>query len=232
MGCRQERERPERDAAWQDLSCLIITKAIPAGVTKSSTPYVTQSTPPWHNFGPRLGFAWQPTSSSRFVVRGRSGNLLRVRQRSSSCILPAAGYARLSERAKVATGKLGAARSTSGRVSGTSRRLRVHASVGRLRRQGRLRTFSRTWCRRIITTPLTYEWNLNTQYEFVRNWVLELGYVGSHGIRQEQGGAVANATNWNSAQLASPASPVNGVTTNTAANVNLRAPFPWDFYNR
>jgi len=39
-----------------------------------------------------------------------------------------------------------------------------------------------------LTTPLTYEWNLNTQYEFLRNWVLELGYVGSHGIRQEQGG--------------------------------------------
>ena len=63
-----------------------------------------------------------------------------------------------------------------------------------------------------LTTPLTYEWNLNTQYEFVRNWVLELGYVGSHGIRQEQGGAVANATNWNPGLLITPSSRINGIT--------------------
>ena len=27
----------------------------------------------WHNFAPRLGFAWQPTSSNRFVIRGGAG---------------------------------------------------------------------------------------------------------------------------------------------------------------
>ena len=84
-----------------------------------------------------------------------------------------------------------------------------------------------------ITTPLTYEWNLNTQYEFIRNWVLELGYVGSHGIRQEQGGAVANATNWNPGLLITPTSTINGITCdnvtvycNTTRNVNIRTAFP------
>ena len=33
-------------------------------------------------------------------------------------------------------------------------------------------------------TPLVDEWNLNIQYEFLPTWVLELGYVGSHGIHQ------------------------------------------------
>ena len=74
MECRPDRERPERGCS---LAGFVVPNnypsAIPAGVTKSSTPYVTQSTPPWHNFGPRLGFAWQPTSSSRFVVRGGAG---------------------------------------------------------------------------------------------------------------------------------------------------------------
>ena len=31
-----------------------------------------------------------------------------------------------------------------------------------------------------LTVPVTYQWNLNTQYEFLPSWVLELGYVGSH----------------------------------------------------
>lgn len=88
-----------------------------------------------------------------------------------------------------------------------------------------------------LTTPITYEWNLNTQYEFLPNWVLELGYVGSHGIRQEQGGSVINQINWNSAQLITPGDALatrNGITCdnltaatacNTAGNVNLRTPY-------
>ncbi len=31
---------------------------------------------------------------------------------------------------------------------------------------------------------MTYEWNLNTQYEFLPSWVLEVGYVGARGIHQ------------------------------------------------
>ena len=84
-----------------------------------------------------------------------------------------------------------------------------------------------------LTTPVTYEWNLNTQYEFLRNWVLELGYVGSHGIRQEQGGAVNNSTSWNAAQLITPTNTINGITCdnvtvfcNTTSNINLRTFYP------
>ena len=35
-----------------------------------------------------------------------------------------------------------------------------------------------------LTVPSTYQWNLNTQYEFLPSWLLELAYVGSHGIHQ------------------------------------------------
>ncbi len=199
--------------------------AIPAGVTKSSTPYVTQSTPPWHNFGPRLGFAWQPTSSSRFVVRGGAGIFYEFINGVQAAYFPL----------RVMPGSVNVQKSPLG--SWEQPGVPPAAIPGPPSGYG----FTPLWANfatgqtsniqqnmlpQNITTPLTYEWNLNTQYEFVRNWVLELGYVGSHGIRQEQGGAVANATNWNSAQLASPTNPINGVTTNTAANVNLRALFP------
>ena len=84
-----------------------------------------------------------------------------------------------------------------------------------------------------LTVPVTYEWNLNTQYEFARNWVLEIGYVGSHGIHQGaqsrsgQQGQFA-AINFNVAPLAGPGCAsclITGQTTSTPTNVALRVPY-------
>ena len=69
-------------------------------------------------------------------------------------------------------------------------------------------------------TPLVRQYNFNIQYQFAPSWVLELGYVGSSGI---------NLTdynhNYNTAQLASPSHPINGITTNTVENVQFRVPY-------
>jgi hypothetical protein len=64
------------------------------------------------------------------------------------------------------------------------------------------------------------QWNLNIQYEFAPTWVLELGYIGSHGIHQ-----TSAIRELNEAELASPSNPVNGITTNTVANANVRVPY-------
>jgi hypothetical protein len=73
-----------------------------------------------------------------------------------------------------------------------------------------------------LTVPVTYEWNLNTQYEFLPNWVLELGYVGSHGIHQSV------AIPYNLALVATPSAPDSRtglvVASNTSANATLRVP--------
>ena len=71
-----------------------------------------------------------------------------------------------------------------------------------------------------IHTPLTRQYNLNFQYEFIKSWVLELGFVGSSGINQTD-----YNHNINPAALASPSNPINGFTTNTLANVNFRVPY-------
>jgi hypothetical protein len=89
---------------------------------------------------------------------------------------------------------------------------------------------------------VTYQWNLSTQWEFLRTWVLEVGYVGSHGIHQATPGAQNNgptadgsptATPYNVAQLAGVGAPcascgLTGLTganaVNTKANVFLRVP--------
>jgi hypothetical protein len=77
-------------------------------------------------------------------------------------------------------------------------------------------------------TPLIDEWNLNTQYEFLPTWVLEVGYVGSHGIHQTSTGHQLNE-----AQLVSASNPLCGtqsgtttcITTNTTGNASLRVPY-------
>src|SRR6185312_11894704 len=72
----------------------------------------------------------------------------------------------------------------------------------------------------VIHTPLTRQYNLTFQYEFLKGWVLETGFVGSSSINQ------ANYNhNYNLAQLASPSNPINGQTTNTLANAVYRVPY-------
>jgi hypothetical protein len=80
-----------------------------------------------------------------------------------------------------------------------------------------------------------YEYNLNIQYEFLPTWVVELGYVGSHGIHQ------LGAFPLNSSLLANIANPLDcgydGIATDcvktsttsggaaTAGGTTLRTPF-------
>ncbi len=71
-----------------------------------------------------------------------------------------------------------------------------------------------------VHTPLTRQYNLGIQYEFVPQWVLEVGYVGSSGINQAD-----YNHNYNLAQFASPSNPINGQTTNTTANADSRVPY-------
>jgi hypothetical protein len=76
-------------------------------------------------------------------------------------------------------------------------------------------------------TPVTYQWNLNIQYEFLPQWVLELGYVGIHAIHQTPDNLVSSTQEHqlNEALLATAATPVNGITTSTTSNASLRVPY-------
>jgi hypothetical protein len=75
-----------------------------------------------------------------------------------------------------------------------------------------------------ITTPLSYSWNLGTQYAFTPSWVLDVTYAGSRSEHIE-GGTIFDVP-----QLASVAAPLNCgapfgcVTTNTVSNASQRLP--------
>jgi hypothetical protein len=70
-----------------------------------------------------------------------------------------------------------------------------------------------------IVDPYTEEYNLNTQFAFFRDYLAEVGYVGTRSIH------VAGGAEFNQSLLASPTSPVYGATTNSIANVVQRAPY-------
>ena len=72
----------------------------------------------------------------------------------------------------------------------------------------------------VLHTPLIRQYNLGVQYQFASQWVLEAGYVGSSSIN-----LMEQYHNNNTANLASVANPINGVTTNTTQNVLYRVPY-------
>ncbi|HTA43223.1 MAG TPA: carboxypeptidase-like regulatory domain-containing protein [Bryobacteraceae bacterium] len=71
----------------------------------------------------------------------------------------------------------------------------------------------------VLHTPLIRQYNLGVQYQFAPRWILEVGYVGSSSIN-----LMDMYHNNNTAQLASATNPINGITTNTTANVLYRVP--------
>jgi len=217
---------------------------IPTGVIQNSTNFPTQTSPPWDNFAPRIGFAWQPTSSNRFVLRGGAGSFfdLLAAQYTANALShtgplfgpPASGAATatLQDPWAIPPGVVPAAPGTFGFLprwvivgNGTSNTVGSDLAAGAL---GDNQTL-------YAKAPVTYEWNLSTQWEFVRNWVLEVGYVGSHGIHQATTGSASGPTAdgspssapLNMAQLVGgpcTSCGLTGVTSNTAQNARLRVP--------
>jgi hypothetical protein len=72
-----------------------------------------------------------------------------------------------------------------------------------------------------IDSPMVQQYNMDVQQQLPAKVVLEVGYVGTRGTRLSESRAL------NRAYLASPTSPINGVTTNTVASANLQARVPY-----
>jgi hypothetical protein len=196
----------------------------PAGVFISPNSVPLSKHPPYSNFAPRIGFAYQV--NSKLVFRGGAGLFYdrvaanqfvhSVEQGNPYAVtvdyvgpnpytlanpfplLPALGT--FGQRyAKITPGcQVGPADTTAACNS--------YLNV--------------PFVNEVEHTPLVRQYNFNIQYQFAPTWILEVGYVGSSGI---------NLTdynhNYNPAQLASSSHPVNGITTNTLANVEFRVPY-------
>jgi hypothetical protein len=66
--------------------------------------------------------------------------------------------------------------------------------------------------------PLTEQWNFGVQRQFRENFLIEVGYLGSQGQR------LYNTLAGNQPGIASASNPIRGITTNTHQNMQDRAP--------
>jgi hypothetical protein len=67
---------------------------------------------------------------------------------------------------------------------------------------------------------MAQQFSLNVQTAVLRDWLLEIGYVGSRGTHLQRFRSL------NQAQSATPSAPIRGVTSNTLADISLRVPIP------
>jgi outer membrane receptor protein involved in Fe transport len=70
-----------------------------------------------------------------------------------------------------------------------------------------------------MAMPYMHQFVTNVQYSILKNTLIEVGYVGTKGVK------LPTQVYLNQPQIASAANPVNGVTTTTATNAYLRVPF-------
>ncbi len=202
--------------------------AVPAGVLQNAGSLPISSHPPYSNFAPRVGFANQ--INSKLVVRGGFG-MFYDRVDVSALVHGLEQGPPYSGTADVGSGNeqtlanpfpvtpigvfpqryfnpacLGAAPTAAAPIPCNSPTYNSYLSA--------------PFVYQDMHTPLVRQYNLNLQYEFVKNWVLEASYVGSSGIN-----LLDAYHNYNTAQLATPSDPINGQTTNSLQNVALRVPY-------
>jgi hypothetical protein len=190
------------------------------GLFQNNQKIATQNSPSIKNYSPRVGLAWKPLPTDKFVVRAGGGFFydrvgVTTYNKSTQTSIP---YA-------VPYQQSGAANYFS-----SFSQPYAPAALGWTPRWASATTTSNlnvVLTAPVYPTPLTYEWNLNAQYEFAPRWVVELGYVGTRSIHQAPDNTV-NAVlehQINESLLASAAAPVNGINTNTTSNASLRVPY-------
>ena len=185
---------------------------LPAGVTRSNNNGHARDGAPWNDLAPRVGFAWQPTGSSRWVLRGGAGMFYDLIGGSTylgvtSISTPGLGQPQINglSLATLANPWVVSPAIPAGPGLFGFKPRWVNPGANPASSDLTVASIAED-----LTVPVTYEWNMNTQWEFVRSWVLEVGYVGSHGIHQAAQqrpglqGQAANITGLNIAPLAGP----------------------------
>jgi hypothetical protein len=187
----------------------------PAGVVRRSTPYGQEHSMPLGNFGPRVGFAWQPLSSNRLVVRAGFG-LVYQRVNGNFLFGPNNTLPPL-----VATAGGSGATNAQSTWAVPFTNINAPGFVPRTPTTALRASFlSDPW-----KTPYTMTYSTNVQYSLRPNLSLEVDYVGHRAAHLMVSQAL------NVPKLASVANPITNpqtgalITTNTAANVPLRVPY-------
>jgi hypothetical protein len=192
---------------------------LPPGVRQFDGQFASLNSIPLSNFGPRIGFAWQPTGSNRFVVRGGVGIFYdRVGiNRIVHAVQEGKPYAdTLAHQNDIASLQ-------------NPFQDRPLAFAPRWFDFSTLKgsNFDSAFYDR-IQTPLVRQYNLGIQWEFVPSYVLEVAFVGSSGINSANYSHNVNAASLVCTALVTSdcvQGSINGITTNTAQNSYGRVPY-------
>ncbi len=181
----------------------------PPGVVRLSGKSLTTQDLPLHNVGPRVGFAWLPQGSGRVSVRGGYGvYYTRPNGNATLQVLTSPPF--------VAARALEGANNSAATFQNPFNPPAVPGAFI-------ARTPDSEIGEDIIApnydSPMTQQYNLDVQQQLSNSTVFDLAYVGTRGTR------LLESRDINEALLASPAEPINGVTTNTQANAYLRVPY-------
>lgn len=184
---------------------------LPSGVQRAGN-NIAINNPPKTNFGPRIGFAWQPTSADRFVMRGGYG-LYHTRPTANLTEQPMFSFPFDD---LVYNYGSGAAASTLQQPFNPA--LPPLSAFPLWQPYSPASDLGGYSLAKNFGVPYTSQYSLNLQYAFTNDLRLDVGYVGSraHDLLQ--------ANNRNQADLASDAHPIHGLTTNTVDNSYSRVP--------
>ena len=186
----------------------------PAGVVRADNTFATYGKGQ-NAFAPRVGFAWQVLpNSTRLAVKGGYG-VYYSRPTGQTAILSV--LAAPFSITRISTGTANA---------GASFQFPFAQPFPEPSMFPSFEPYSPT--SNIAITALSpnfrpamvQQFSLSTQREVHEGWLVDLGYVGARGTHLHRYRSL------NQALSASPESPVNGVTTNTLANVGQRVPIP------
>jgi hypothetical protein len=190
---------------------------IPAGLTKIGSRSLAANDIPLHNFGPRLGFAWQPRGTGgSTVLRGGVG-IFYTLPNANSVLQTLGGQPFVSSASLTNANNQTSTFQTPYTVTLTPGAWRLLSPTANPQ--------TVTAVAENMDTPAVDQYNLEVEQQLPAKLVLEVGYVGTRGTR------LAEGRNINRAFLASPQSPINGIATNSTASANLQARVPYQGFS-
>jgi Carboxypeptidase regulatory-like domain len=213
--------------------------APPVGVGIATNKNSIEGHAPYSNFAPRFGFAWQPLTGGKLVVRGGLGifydrvGLDSVVHAYEQGYPYAATYDYSPPSSRWAAATLTQPYPLISLVCMPSDpNCNSDFGLGFAPRFADAATgadsgLSTPFDPNSVHTPLVQEYSLGVQYEFAPQWVLDVGFVGSTGIN-----LLDYNHNHNQAILATPTNEFSSLCTgtppicNTAANAQFRVPYP------
>ena len=168
---------------------------VPAGIPQRSSRLYTEGHAPLTNFAPRLGFAWQPLRSERFVVRGGFGMFY---------VGPTAGYISNPAASNPPTALTVSRTGSSNAAASWANPYNPASSLGFIPRFPNSVINAGSELDPNLRASTMFSESLDVQYQIRPSLVWEVGYVGN---RVEH--IIVLGSPRNVPQLASPTNPVN-----------------------